>query len=389
MAFLAVLAVGLLFLLPGGLLQAQDDGTREYAENGTDPVATYTGIDPEGRPIYWSLLLATTGIPDEGIDEADDADFEHFIISSDGMLTFKLSPDYEMPRGLAPDNDNTNTYKIVVVASDDAPGAGDMSKMAYHKVTVTVTDVDEDGSISLSAQQPQVDVALTATLTDQDARSDADKPIIDATWMWEQGTAMNGPWSLISGAGASATAADATVKASDGYLPAADIVGKYLRATVTYTDKHGDDKTAMAVAAHAVRAVPSGTNSDPTLTDSANTREVDENSPPGTPVGDPVKANDTPGEILTYTMSDTIAESGHTAMFRIDPATGQITVGPRAMLDAEATPNEYQVTVTATDPYGPPNSPVTQGVTITVNDVNEAPWVTGGPTKVKWTEDKR
>ena len=48
-ALLAVLAVGLLFLLPGGLLQAQDDGTIEYAENGTDPVATYTGIDPEGR----------------------------------------------------------------------------------------------------------------------------------------------------------------------------------------------------------------------------------------------------------------------------------------------------------------------------------------------------
>ena len=49
LALLAVLTAGLLFLLPGGLLQAQDDGTIEYAENGTDPVATYTGIDPEGR----------------------------------------------------------------------------------------------------------------------------------------------------------------------------------------------------------------------------------------------------------------------------------------------------------------------------------------------------
>ena len=47
-AFLAVLAVGLLFLLPGGLLQAQDDGTIEYAENGTDPVATYDGHRPGG-----------------------------------------------------------------------------------------------------------------------------------------------------------------------------------------------------------------------------------------------------------------------------------------------------------------------------------------------------
>ena len=27
----------------------------EYAENGTDPVATYTAVDPEGVAIKWSL----------------------------------------------------------------------------------------------------------------------------------------------------------------------------------------------------------------------------------------------------------------------------------------------------------------------------------------------
>ena len=65
-----------------------------------------------------------------------------------------------------------NVYKVVVVASDDAPGAAldsegnDSRGKAYHKVTVTVTDVDEDGSISFSAQQPQVGVAFTATLKD-------------------------------------------------------------------------------------------------------------------------------------------------------------------------------------------------------------------------------
>ena len=112
------------------------------------------------------------------------------------MLTFKLSPNYEMPRGTVMGDENTNTYNIVVVASDDAPGAGDMSKMAYHKVTVTVTDVDEDGSISLSAQQPQVGVGLTATLTDQDARSDATMPIIKAEWTWERAPADG--WALDS-----------------------------------------------------------------------------------------------------------------------------------------------------------------------------------------------
>ena len=61
---------------------------------------------------------------------------------------------------------------------------------------------------------------------------------------------MDGPWSLISGAGAGDIDANNTpdpdVKASDdNYMPAKDIVGMYLRVTVTYTDKHGDDKPAM------------------------------------------------------------------------------------------------------------------------------------------------
>ena len=55
LALLAALAVGLLFLLPGGLLQAQNDGTIEYAEDRTDAVATYTSADPEGAMIRWSL----------------------------------------------------------------------------------------------------------------------------------------------------------------------------------------------------------------------------------------------------------------------------------------------------------------------------------------------
>ena len=50
-AFLAALAVGLLFLLPGGLVWAQDAGTIEYAEDRTDPVTTYTAADPEGTAI--------------------------------------------------------------------------------------------------------------------------------------------------------------------------------------------------------------------------------------------------------------------------------------------------------------------------------------------------
>ena len=363
LALLAVLAVGLLFLLPGSLLQAQDDGTMEYAENGTDPVATYTGIDPEGRPIYWSLAKM---VPAEATGE-DIEDEDHFMISSGGVLSFKVSPDYEMPRGTpASDADNNNTYKVVVVASDDALGVTGRDN-TYKKVTVTVTDVDEDGSISLSAQQPQVGVVLTAMLADQDAST---AQISAAKWKWEQSSAMDGPWIVIVG---TTDAAYNTV--------AGGVVDKYLRATATYTDEHGDEKTAMAVSAHAVRAEPSGTNSapafDPTDADGAE-RSVKENSPPGTNVGKPVTAADAPGDILTYMIT---ADVG--ANYRIDPATGQITVGPRTILNREAIA-EYEVQVTATDPWG--LSTPTATVKIGIKNVNEAPTINGGPTKITHDE---
>ena len=54
----------------------------DYAENGTDPVATYTAVDPEGAAITsWSRLLAMT--PTTSSIERRRAD------------SFKKSPDYE------------------------------------------------------------------------------------------------------------------------------------------------------------------------------------------------------------------------------------------------------------------------------------------------------
>ena len=101
-------------------------------------------------------------------------------------------------------------------------------------------------------------------------------------------------------------------------------------------------------------------------------RSVDENSPPGANVGKPVVANDASGEVLTYTLTDQ-----NTGGFRIDPATGQITVGPRITLDA-VTAASYTVMVVATDPMG---ANATQEVTITVKNVNEAPMISEGFTR--------
>ena len=388
---LALLAASLLFLLPGGPLQAQSgDAQVDYAEDRTDSVATYTGLDPEGRPVYWSLLTDASGdqnIPDESGDDnvapTDIADFGEFSIS-DGVLSFKFPPDFETPTSSTTDGTFAarNVYKVVVVASDDATGAAvndanvDITMKDYHRVTVTVTDVDEDGSITLSNRQPQMGAELTATLADQDTTT---AQITAAKWKWEQGTAMNGPWTVLVG--------DTSAMETP-----AGLVGKYLRATATYTDAYGDDKTAMAVSAHAVRAVPGGTNSSPAFPDGSDARSAKENSPPGTNVGKPVAAGDA-GDILTYTLTGSDDDSN----YRIDWATGQITVGPRTMLDREDDGNtdfQHTVTVTATDPWGRgieaaqgTQSATAQTLTITIDNVNEAPSIIGGVTKSEEDEN--
>ena len=87
LAVLAVAALGLWLLLPGGALRAQDVAI-EYAENGTGSVATFTGVDPEDAgAVTWSLS-----------EEADDGgpDYGDFTIGeTDGVLSFQEEADYE------------------------------------------------------------------------------------------------------------------------------------------------------------------------------------------------------------------------------------------------------------------------------------------------------
>ena len=380
LAILALLAASLLFLLPGGPLLAQDSSIM-HEENGTDHVATFTGSDPEGRPVYWSLLATSpTVVPPDDADitaGTDSADVAHFSISPSGVLSFKFSPDYEMPRGEARADDNNNTYRVVVVASDNPTGAGTTAmpiRMGYKKVTVNVTDEDESGMITLSAQQAQTNVVLTATLTDDDATSDQ---IEDAKWKWERSSTENGPWTEI-------------LTTTDSEYTPLGVEDKYLRVTATYTDGHDSDKSAQVVSAHTVRAAPPN-NAAPVFSDEDDDtpdtqvgRKVDENSPPGTNVGKPVTANDAPGDVLTYSLADT------TDTFTIDPATGQITVAPRAMLNADTGGTaSYTVTVTATDAFGAgatPSGAAEQAVTITINNVNEAPAIATGATRASVDE---
>ena len=171
LAFLAVLAVGLLFLLPGGLLQAQEPAQSpqrsvEYAENGEGPVLTLSATDPEGvTPIVWGILEDDVGVQNLGIFTDDDmeddvgdddvADFADFEIE-DGVLTFAIGADKEPPDFESPADEGVNNeYKVVVQASD----GGTMQAIAWFKVTVMVTDEEEDGKVSWTVDHNDEDTA--------------------------------------------------------------------------------------------------------------------------------------------------------------------------------------------------------------------------------------
>ena len=395
-ALVAVLGA-LLFLLPGVQAQAQQaQQSFTYEENDTGPVATFSATDPEDvSPIVWSLLADATGEQDLGIftdsdangvdDSADDvgdediADVALFSISQSGVLTFNSPPDFEMPRDVALDpTNNTNTYRVVVQASDGGVG----SFVNWFKVTVNVTDVEEPGTLAEwtvdadgdgTAQTPAMLLQFQpeATLTMANP-TDSDGGVTNVRWQWYRTPNMTAPGTAIDGA----TAINYTVSDTS----ASNDVGYYIRVVATYSDSRGPNKTAEYVSINRVQAARDD-NTAPEFALTTETRVIMENSTGN--VGSPLTATDDDGDILTYSMATGGADNDS---FTIDRATGQLMVGA-AGLDFEipvdtdtggatAGDNIYVVTVKATDSHGIDSATVT--VTITVTDVNEAPTFTGG-----------
>ena len=169
---------------------AGEDGTaKDFRENSTSTIQTFSAKDPEGRQVYWSIDIPET-LP-TGVAFADHANNARFTISSSGALKFMTPPDYERPNGADISEDNTNTYKVVVFASDDASNIGaatytDTAKISGRKFTVQVTNASETGKVTIDRRYPQVTVEVEATLMDGDA---TDAQINAATdWKWYNGS---------------------------------------------------------------------------------------------------------------------------------------------------------------------------------------------------------
>ena len=178
------------------------------------------------------------------------------------------------------------------------------------------------------------------------------------------------------------------VSTSNSYQPRPGDFPGNLTVRVNYTDSDGNNDFTPNVTVPILEAFAS--NTAPRFEESgqevSTTRRVVQELLDSVPttlvinVGAPVAAEDDDSnghDVLTYTMS------GGGRLFRIDRASGQISVPVGTVLDREATPS-YRVTVTATDPSLKSDS-IT--VTIELTDLDEGPFITSGPTEPTYIEN--
>ena len=295
------------------------DDAPSFQENSSAAIATYTGADPERGSLTWSVSLG------------------NFWISSRGQLYFRTPPSFEAGQ----------TYTVVVNATDDD---GTKPEVGTLVVTVTVTDVEEEGVVAITPPRGWVDVPtqFSADLTDDDGG------VTGTTWQWARSSNGRSGWTDIPNA------------TSSSYTATADDANQYLRATASYEDRRGSNKTASAVLATPVGDTKPATNTAPAFTETAPvTRSVSAGTAAGRNVGGPVTATDPDqGDVLTYSLSG----ANDADAFEIDAATGQIRT--KDVLDSTVK-DTYTVTVSVHDGFDAAYNPSdasddTIDVTITV-----------------------
>ena len=321
-----------------------ETATRDIAENTMadqdigDPVAA---SDPDNG----DTLTYTLG----GTDAASFG-----IVSTSGQLQTKAALDKE----------TEDSYTVTVSVSDgkDASGAADPATDATVTVTINVTDVNE--APTFDEEMPTGDIPENS-----EAGEDIGDPV----------TATDDDEDVLTYALGGTAASLFSIDTGTGQIQVGEgtTLDKETKDSYTVNVSVSDGKDASGAADPATDATVTVTinvtdvNEAPTFDEETPTRTVAENTGPGVDVGAPVAATDPDnGDTLTYSLDPTDAAS-----FDIVPTTGQLRT--KAALNHEAT-DSYTVTVSvrdskAADGVADMVTDDTITVTITVNDVNEAP----------------
>ena len=302
---------------------AENSVTLSVNENATSgTVGRVRATDPDNNPITYSL---------GGTDQTDfNEDFS--LDASNGLITVRSDATI--------DHETTPSYSVTITATDPYGGTDTVA------LTITVTNIDEPGTVTLSQPTPVVGEPLTATLDDPDGG------VTSATWSWSWSATSTGSFTTITGAN------------SPTYTPVQPNVGRYLKATVSYTDSLTSGRSASQTADNAT-----SNNPPPEFAENSVTLSVNENTTSGT-VGT-ITATDPDGDAITYSVGGT-DQSAFKEDFSVDSSNGEITVKSNATIDHETRPS-YSVRITATDPYGGTD---TVALTVNVTNIDEAGTVT-------------
>ena len=212
------------------------------------------------------------------------------------------------------DHETGPSHTVTVTASDTSNASDDIT------VTISVTDVNEppeapDRSVRTSED---TEVTLNVVADASDPEND------DLTVSLGRGPCHGSAW------------VD-PVSDEITYIPNPNYHGS---DSLSYSLRDEEGLTDTGEVALAVRAV----NDPPQFSGGPLKRQLARSAHAGDEVGAAATATDADGDALTYGLSGLGASS-----FEINEDTGQITVGPGAMLDPEFQP-EYTVTVEAHDP---------------------------------------
>ena len=323
-----------------------------YDEKKTENVADYNARDEEG-PVTWSLT---------GTDRGD------FAISTDGIVTFAATPNYED----AKDSNTDNVYTFNVVATDTQSGS--TRRNATTSVTVTVVDLEEAGVITVSNLNPGVGDEITFKL------SDPDGGLKDISWNLESRASSPASWSAVSGWFTSVSQATLAT-----YSVTEDVTGHELRMRVDYADRRttatddsstllvneGQDKTATSADTEPVTADPI-VNAPPRFRGGGDFSIAEGEA--GRNVGTPLVVSDRDNDTLRFGIEAGAGDD----LFAINATSGQLSLLKAVDFEDPPIAGFYLITVTLHDgkdadgnAEADPVVDTTTGVSVTVTDVEE------------------
>ena len=297
----------------------------------------YSASDPEGVAFTWSLSGTDWG------------DFN--IDSNTGELTFRNTPNYESPA----DSNRDNEYLVQVRATDEGNLRGILD------VTVTVNDINEPPTISGDDTLSYPENTKTSRVLDRYTASDPERRPIT----WSIAGTDNGAFAIDSSGNLRfSSQPDHETPTDSGGNNVYDI-----QVVATDDGNNGDGTQSQLGTLSAyfdVSVTVTPVNEPPTVTGDFQP-SVNENTEDFSRT---YTASDPEGVASTFTWSLSGTDSGD---FNIGRSTGELTY--RNTPDYESPTdsnrdNEYLVQVRATDEG---NLRGELKVTVTVNDLNEAP----------------